>query len=272
MKEEKQLKAQVRDFWDAKSCGEIYAKGQSQRSYYEAQREARHELEPYIVDFAKFHEGRGKDVLEIGVGMGADHVEWAKSRPRSLTGIDITDRAIQHTRGRLEVYGLGSRLSVDDAENLSFPDESFDLVYSWGVLHHTPNTPRAIKEVWRVLRPGGTARIMIYHKHSLVGYMLWIRYALLAGHPGRSLDDVYYHQLESPGTKAYTPKEARKMFEDFSEVRVKSQLCFGDLLEGEVGQRHQGAMLSIAKRLWPRKFLRAFFPNHGLNLLIEARK
>src|SRR5262249_7015266 len=141
------LKDQVREFWDRASCGEVYATGDSERAAYEQHRKARYELEPYIFDFARFAEGEGKDVLEIGAGMGADHVEWAKSKPRSLTGVDLTPRAIEHTQRRLALYGLHSNLKVDDAENLSFSDGSFDLVYSWGVLHHSPDTPRAIEQV-----------------------------------------------------------------------------------------------------------------------------
>jgi ubiquinone/menaquinone biosynthesis C-methylase UbiE len=266
------LKNRVRDFWNAKSCGETYATGKSEREYYESHSKARFSLEPYIIPFAGFHEGQGKDVLEVGVGMGADHVEWAKSKPRSLTGIDITPRAIEHTRRRLAIYGLKSDIRIADAEHLPFDPDSFDLVYSWGVLHHSPNTSQGVAEVFRVLRPSGTARIMIYHKYSLTGYMLWLRYALLAGRPYLSLAHIYANYLESPGTKAYTIGEARSMFSQFSQVKIKTQLSFGDLLEGSVGQRHTDTLLTVAKHLWPRPLLRRAFKNHGLMQLIEARK
>lgn len=150
-----ELKNRVRDFWDAASCGEVYATGDSERDAYEQHRRARYELEPYILPFARLEDARGKDALEIGVGMGADHVELAKAGPRSLAGVDLTPRAIDHARRRLALYGLTSDLRVADAENLPFPDNSFDFVYSWGVLHHSPDTPRAIREVHRVLRGGG---------------------------------------------------------------------------------------------------------------------
>ena len=70
-----------------------------------------------------------------------------------------------------------------DAEHLPFPDDSFDIVYSWGVLHHSPDTPQAFSEAHRVLRPGGTLRAMIYHRPSIVGLMLWARYGFAAGRP-----------------------------------------------------------------------------------------
>lgn len=272
MQNESPLKDIVKEFWNEKSCGEIYAVGQSEKEYYESESKSRYELEPYIFDFAKFHEGKNKDVLEIGVGMGTDHAEWAKSTPKSLTGIDLTPRAIEHTNKRFTIFGLTSDVKEADAEQLPFEDESFDLVYSWGVLHHSPNTPQAIKEVYRVLRPGGVTRIMIYHKYSLTGYMLWIRYGLLSGRPFRSLYDIYFNHLESTGTKAYSIDEARVLLSQFAKVDTKVQLNFGDLLEGAVGQRHRGILLSVAKRLWPRKLLRVLFKNHGLILLIEAQK
>lgn len=268
----KNLKDSVRAFWDQASCGEVYAAGSSDLEYYESHRAARYRLEPYIFDFSGFPEGRGRDVLEIGVGMGADHVEWGKSACRSLTGVDFTPRAVDHTTRRMEVYGLQSRVMVADAEHLPFPDGAFDLVYSWGVLHHSPDTLAAFREVLRVLRPGGTARIMIYHRYALTGYMLWVRYGLLAGNPFRSLDDIYAEHLESPGTKAYSVAEARLMCAGFSSLRTDVQLSFGDLLEGAVGQRHQGPLLRAAKALWPRRLIKKVLKGHGLMLLIEGTK
>jgi SAM-dependent methyltransferase len=231
----------------------------------------RYELEPFIEEFARFREARDLDVLEIGIGLGADHQHFAQAGAR-LTGIDLTERAVEYSRKRLALFGLKSDLRVADAESLPFADESFDWVYSWGVLHHSPNTARAIEEAWRVLRRGGGAKIMIYHKHSLVGYMLWLRYGLLEGKPWRSLNDIYAHHLESPGTKAYTVDEARGLFNKFSEVRISTVLTHGDLLESSAGQRHQGWLLSMAKRLWPRRLLRSVVSGRGLFMLIEARK
>ncbi len=272
MMAETSLKEVVQKFWDKNACGEIYAEGGSLRDQLERQARTRYELEPYILDFAGFGDGRGKDVLEIGVGMGADHWQWAKSQPRSLTGIDLTPRAINFTRERLGLYGLTSDLRVADAESLPFEDNSFDLVYSWGVLHHSPDTSRAIGEVLRVLKPGGEARIMIYHTYSMVGYMLWVRYALLAGRPWRGLRDIYAHHLESPGTKAYTVDEVRALLAGFTSIRPRVQLSFGDLLMGGVGQRHRGVLLSTAKALYPRRLIQCLLPNHGLYLLIQATK
>ena len=272
MQNDPTLKEKVKEFWNERSCGEIYATGQSESVYYESQSKAIYELTPYLVDFAKFSEGKDKDVLEIGTGMGADHAEWAKSEPKSLTGIDLTPRAIEHTKKRFELLGLNSDLKTADAEQLPFENESFDLVYSFGVLHHSPNTPQAVDEIFRVLRPGGVTKIMIYHKCSLTGYMLWMRYGLFTARPFRSLNDIYFNHLESLGTKCYTISAAKEMFSQFDQVDITIQFSQGDLLEGAAGQRHRGILLSAARILWPRWIIKKIFKNHGLFLLIEAHK
>lgn len=264
-------KQQVHDFWEEASCGEsLYLTG-TDRDAYEAQAATRYALEPYIVDFAEFDAAAGKRVLEIGVGLGADHQRFAQAGA-DLSGIDLTERAIEHTRRRLAAFGLSSRLTVADAEQLEFPTDYFDKVYSWGVLHHSPDTPAALSEVWRVLKPGGEARVMIYHTWSMVGFMMWIRYALLRARPWMSLREIYARYLESPGTKAYTVEEARRLFSAFRQVKIRTVLTHGDLLEFGAGQRHPGRLLSLARAIWPRAVLRRFFPSMGLFMLIEARK
>lgn len=121
-------------------------------------------------------------MLEIRVGLGADHQRFAEAGAE-LWGIDLTERAVEHTYKRMSCFGLSSYLAVGDAEALDFPENTFDRIYSWGVLHHSPDTPKAVSEALRVLRPGGRGSIMIYNKWSMVGVMLWLRYALLGLRP-----------------------------------------------------------------------------------------
>lgn len=264
-------KDQVRAFWDEASCGEQLLLVDNTREGYEQQRRERYRLEPYIPGFAGFADSRGLKVLEIGVGLGADHQSFAEAGAM-LWGADLTPRAIEHTRRRLNTCGLSSTLAVADAESLPFDANTFDIVYSWGVLHHSPNTSKAFDEVHRVLKPQGVGRIMIYSKWSLVGLMLWLRYALFRGRPWIGLEEIYSKHLESPGTKAYTTKEAQKLCRRFCDVKIRTVLTHGDLLQSEAGQRHRGIVLAIARLVWPRWLLRRVFPHHGLFMLIECRK
>jgi ubiquinone/menaquinone biosynthesis C-methylase UbiE len=266
-------KAAVRDWWNRESCGEALAVGDDERVQLRAQEQARYALEPYIFDHAKFGEAKDRDVLEIGVGMGADHLQWARAQPKSLTGVDLTPRAIEITTRRFQLEGFASKLQVADAENLPFPSQNFDIVYSWGVVHHSPDTQKAFSEIRRVLRPGGTARVMIYQDYSLTGYMLWLRYALLTGRVNRSMKDVCSEHLQGPGEKTYTPTETHAMFAKagFKSCDIAVQVCHGDLLEGPVGARHKGLGLTVARAVWPRALIKRYMKNHGLYLVITAR-
>jgi SAM-dependent methyltransferase len=265
-----ELKNRVRDFWSEASCGEkLYLKGVD-RASFEEQRRIRYALEP-ITAFANFAAFSGKQTLEIGVGLGADHQSLAEAGA-VLTGVDLTERAVEFTRARLALFGLQSQLQVCDAENLPFADDSFDAVYSWGVLHHSPDTPRACRELLRVLRVGGFAKVMIYHRYCMIGYMLWLRYGLGTLRPWRSLDYVYNHHLESPGTKAYSYAQARQLFVGCRRIEMSSPLSHGDLLTSQAGQRHSGAVLRLARRVWPRWAIRRMLPQHGLCLMITLQK
>ena len=264
-------KQAVQDFWSEASCGERLLLPSVDRTGFSHQADERYRLEPYIESFAGFEKWKGLDVLEIGVGLGADHQRFVEAGA-ATTGVDLTPRAIALCGERLLAFGLRSNLQVADAESLPFPENSFDLVYSWGVIHHSPDTPSAVREIFRVLRPGATVKVMICHKWSMVGLMLWIRYALLRGRPWVGMHEIYSSYLESPGTKAYTIEDARHLFADFTAVRVSTVLTHGDLLESAAGQRHRGPLLSIARATWPRRFIKRFLPGAGLFLLVEARK
>lgn len=262
----------IKDFWNKNSCGEVlYLKGEDEVEAYSYQSSLRYNLEPYILTFANFASATNKKVLEIGVGLGSDHQKFAEAGA-ILTGIDLTDKAIFHTKRRFSIFGLNSVLSVADAENLPFSDESFDIVYSWGVIHHSPDTPKIVSQIFRVLKQNGEARIMIYHTHSIVGYMLWLRYGLFRLKPFLKLREIYDQYLESPGTKAYTVMEARQMFAQFSKIQISTTLTHADLLTSEAGQRHQGKLLVLAKKLFPRAIIKRFLPRHGLFMMIEATK
>ncbi len=181
-------KEKVKDFWNNASCGEeLYLKDFTMNDY-QFQADKRYELEP-IKEFAEFKFFKNLKTLEIGVGLGADHQQLAENGA-ILTGVDLTERAIGHTKRRFELFGLHSILSVADAENLPFENESFEAVYSYGVLHHTPNTQKAFDEVYRVLKPGGMAKVLIYNKYSLIGLMLWLRYALFSFNQEQILSNV----------------------------------------------------------------------------------
>jgi SAM-dependent methyltransferase len=263
----KAQKNDVREFWNSEPCGTRYLDGKDD---FEAHARARYTLEPYIFDFANFQCARGLKVLEIGVGMGADYLEWLKAGAQA-TGVDFSSASIERARRRCEVAGYKPELRVADAENLPFPDNSFDVVYSYGVMHHSPDTQQCVREAWRVLKPGGQARIMVYHHPSLTGLMLWLRYGFLRG---KSLRRSVYDHLESPGTKTYSRSEAASLMDRFQDVRMRLVFSPGDLLLHQPSARYQSRFYWMVWRLYPRTLLRTVGRKRkwGLFLLITANK
>jgi SAM-dependent methyltransferase len=265
------LKAAVRAHWEAEACGTRGIAQADRHAFFTQLEHERYAQEPYIPRFARFAESRGRRVLEIGVGAGTDFMQWVRNGAHA-TGVDLTSTGIGLARERAALEGFRPPLCHADAERLPFRDGSFEIVYSWGVLHHSPGTEAAVGEVYRVLRPGGVARVMVYHVPSVVGWLLWGVHAAGRGRPWRSPRWAIYHHLESPGTKAYTRPDAGRLFRQFSQVTITTSLNPGDLLLMRPSSRYQSSMAALAWRMYPRWLVRALGDRFGLNLMIEARK
>lgn len=169
---EGELKGAIQSFWDAHPCGAKFA-GQQQENqsfFFRAVEEHRYLQEPHIREMAAFGDASGKQVLEIGCGLGTDGAQFARAGARYV-GVDLSPASVMLARKNLELQHLPADLLVSDAECLPFPDAAFDVVYSNGVLHHTPNLPAAVAEIHRILRPGGRAIVMVYHKASINYYL-----------------------------------------------------------------------------------------------------
>ncbi|MCA1602873.1 MAG: class I SAM-dependent methyltransferase, partial [Acidobacteria bacterium] len=165
-------------------------------------------------------------------------------------------------------------LRTADAENLPFADNTFDLVYSWGVLHHSPDTYRAFEEVFRVLKPGGTMKAMIYHVPSWSGLFLYLRYGLARGRFGKTMKTAIFEKLESPGTKAYTGTEAEQLISSlgFGNLKLTTKLGPGDLLLIKPSAKYQTRLFKLIWQIYPRWLIRMLGDQFGLYLLIEAEK
>lgn len=171
--------SEVKSFWNTEACGTHYVKDAvDEKDFFEKFRAFRDRTEWHIPLLVPFAEARDKEVLEIGTGNGADGVMFAL-HGANYTGVDLTEAALSATRRHFSAMGLSGRFQAENAEHLSFADESFDWVYSHGVLHHTPNIEAAIGEVYRVLKPGGKAIIMLYHRHSFNYYFRIMTYMRL---------------------------------------------------------------------------------------------
>lgn len=194
--------------------------------YFQAALEHRYGLYPHIPVVADFIGFKGKDVLEIGVGQGADHYMFAKSGAR-MHGVDLTPRHCEITRLFLDLFGLSSDIRNESACNLPFSDESFDHVYSCGVLLLIDDIAKAIAEIWRVLRPGGTATIMLYNKRSL---HYWFKTRLYYGWAMQedyflgkeTVNDWYTDGVGYPNVWHYQPSDLSELFKAFSQIEYQT--------------------------------------------------
>jgi ubiquinone/menaquinone biosynthesis C-methylase UbiE len=162
---------QVEDFWEKNLCGhhfiqDPYLSREFFRHYTEFRFRKAHHLNCYI-DWAS---ARGRDLLEIGLGIGADAVRWAQ-HARSFCGVDLTYESVKATRKHFSLMELKGCLMQGNAQQLHFKDEQFDIIYSYGVLHHTPDISRALSEIHRVLKRTGTFILMLYARESFNFYI-----------------------------------------------------------------------------------------------------
>ncbi len=226
-------KTKVASFWGQNPCGSGLADGLRPGSpeFFEATEAARYKREPFVREFARFEEWKGKKVLEVGCGMGTDLSMFARHGAQAV-GLDLTYAGTALAARRLAHRGLVARVTVADSESLPFPEGIFDLVYSWGVIHHTPNTAIAARELVRVARPGGRVLAMIYNRRSLVALQAYFLYGAFRGRPFRRLKEVIASHLESPGTKAYTVAEAREVFASLEYIRITPVVTPYDLRIG----------------------------------------
>jgi len=226
-------KNQVAQFWDSKPCGTLGIVPENPAlEYFINIKNRRYKLEPFIFDFARFNKWKDKKVLEIGCGIGIDGLEFVMAGA-DYTGIDISEKSLDLAKKYFELNNKKGNLIIADAEKLSFADNSFDLVYSWGVLHHTPDIKQALKEVYRVLKPKGEICIMVYNRHSLVAIQLYLLYGLLKCRPFINFKELFAKYHESPGTKALTIKEIKGLLSSFKNVKIKKMVTPYDLRIGK---------------------------------------
>ncbi|MBA2527414.1 MAG: class I SAM-dependent methyltransferase [Pyrinomonadaceae bacterium] len=249
----------MRAFWQANPCGTKFADAApGTRRFYELVEDHRYGKEWHIPQAAEFARAEGLKVLEIGCGLGTDGAQFAKAGA-DYTGVDLTDAAIELAKKRFDLFNLSGKFQTADAEKLDFADDSFDLVYSHGVLHHTPDTESAVKEIYRVLRPGGRAVVMLYHRDSY-NYRVNISLLRRAGAQllrwesgvnlvhrltGESLKSLRQHATQlkneqhsyletdeflsqntdgagNPLARVYSRGEARQLFNDFAEIDLRT--------------------------------------------------
>ena len=246
---------EVREFWDAHPCGSALSQRDDRRAYFEEIARKRYASEWHIPLIARFEQFAGKDVLEIGCGLGTDGRQFASHGARYV-GVDLSPRSVELAREQFELFGVEGELRPANAERLPFADASFDHVYSFGVIHHSPDVPAIVREIYRVLRPGGTCCVMVYNRTSinyrveimgvrrLLRVLLYPRWAPRAlAKVGLEREKLERHRTlllqsrhvdrdrwvsmntdgpDCPLARVYSEVEAAELFGDFERVRSEA--------------------------------------------------
>jgi ubiquinone/menaquinone biosynthesis C-methylase UbiE len=218
-----------------------------------------------------FEQLRDKDVLEIGVGQGT-HAQLLAPRCKSFTGIDLTSNAAEMTSRRFEVFNLPGKILQMDAENMDFDDNSFDFIWSWGVIHHSADTRRVLQEMCRVLRPGGKCAVMVYYKSW---WHFYICGALRGIFQRQFKKQGSLHRVTQSGTdgaiaRYYTKLEWQEMCNGL--FRVESARIYG--LKGGVVPLPHGRLQQFLEDLVPNRVARVLTHElcGGSFLVAEMRK
>ena len=263
-------KQKAREQWTHDPAGAVHGgehKFATREFFDSVERNRYHEYAPWMPSAMGFNQFEGKRLLEVGCGMGTDLLQFARGGAQ-VTGVDLTPRSIETSRKHLQLYGKAGDFAITDVETLPFADESFDVVYSNGVLHHTPDTAGAVREIHRVLRPGGLARVMLYHRNSwnywfdVVARHGVLHGELLRGHSPQQIMSKYAEYNEGGGrplVKVYSRRQARKLFSTFREIEVQVE----QLIRPE---------FFFLGPLIPERAFRVLRRTIGWNVIISARK
>jgi ubiquinone/menaquinone biosynthesis C-methylase UbiE len=210
----------VRTFWDEHVCGDVFTHltERNSQEYLAEVQQNRYHYEYHLLPFLQHVARAGHTVLEIGCGMGMDLAELAKLGCQ-VTGIDLSPQSLQVAQRYFTLLGLKAELRVSNAEAMDFGDAMFDVVYSFGVLHHTPDIKQALNEVYRVLRPGGRAFLMLYSRYAL-NNLVHVLFRIPYESPRN-------WQTDAPITCTFSKREVQHLLQDFVQVHINKAYLFG---------------------------------------------
>jgi len=250
----------VAEYWNRRPCNIRHSRAElGSRQYFDEVEERKYFVEPHIPEFAQFARWRGSRVLEVGCGLGTDAVNFARAGA-NYTGVDLSDASLALARQRFEVFGLQGNFLQANAEELAARLEpaAFDLVYSFGVIHHTPRPDAVVRQVRGLVKPGGEFRLMLYAKDS------WKDAMIDAGF------DQPEAQAGCPIAFTYTRQEIRDLLEPagFQVVSMQQEHIFPFVIEKYIRYEYE---LQPWFAAMPREMFRALEQRFGWHMLIVAK-
>lgn len=248
----------VRDYWNRRPCNLRHGTAPvGTREYFDQVEARKYMVEPHIPAFSEFEKWQGKKVLEIGCGLGTAAVSFARAGA-DYTAIELSDESLKLARQRFDVYGLKGRFYSGNAEELSqvVPVQAYDLIYSFGVIHHAPHPEKIVAEVRKFMTPRSEFRLMLYAKHS------WKNIMIDAGF------DQPEAQSGCPIAFTYTPDEVRSLLQGYEVTSIQQEHIFPYVIEKYVNYEYE---LQPWFKAMPREMFRALEKSLGWHTLIRAR-
>lgn len=261
----------VQDYWDSRPCNIQHSPGEiGTKEYFDEVEARKYFVEPHIPAFAEFERWKGKKVLEIGCGIGTETINFARAAAL-VTAVDLSEKSLEIARQRAHVFGCDIKFYQANAEELSqkIPVEEYDLIYSFGVIHHTPHPERAISEIRKYMGPQSVFKMMVYHRRSwkvlwiLMNYgkgAFWRLNKLIAGHSEA--------QTGCPVTYTYTKKSVKDLLKRFKIVEMKVDHIFPYRIPDYVQYRYKKAWYF---RWLPARAFQWLEQHLGWHLCVEAK-
>jgi len=261
----------VRDYWNNRPCNIRHSEKEvGTKAYFDEVEARKYFVEPHIPLFAEFEVWKGKKVLEIGCGIGTDTISFARAGA-DVTAVDLSDASLHVARKRSECFGHGVKFYQADAEKLSetVPIEEFDLIYSFGVIHHTPHPENVISEIKKYMGKNSIFKIMVYNRHSWK--VLWI-ILTYGGFQFNNIDKwVAKHseaQTGCPITYTYTPRTIRKLLSGFTITDVNIDHIFSYDIAEYKKYKYKKAWHF---RYMPKSMFRCLEKRFGWHLCVTAK-
>jgi SAM-dependent methyltransferase len=248
----------VRDYWNRRPCNIRHGVAPvGTREYFDQVEARKYRVEPHIPGFADFGRWKGRRVLEVGCGIGTDATNFARAGA-DLTAVELSEESLALCRRRFDVFGLTARFYQANVEQLStvVPVEPYDLVYSFGVVHHTPDPRRGIEQIMRYMGPGSELRLMLYAKVSWKNLLVQLQ---------RMQPEA---QADCPVVFTYTARGVRQLLRGLDVVSIRKEHIFAWSIPEYVEHRYRKVWYL---RWMPHPLFRALERLLGWHLLIVAR-
>jgi SAM-dependent methyltransferase len=248
----------VKSYWDRRPCNIRHSPlPRGTKEYFDQVEERKYFVESHIPPFADFPHWKNKKVLEIGCGIGTDSINFTRAGA-NLTAVELSQESISIAKKRFEVFGLSAKFYEADAENLSktVPVETYDLVYSFGVIHHTPHPRKAIEEAMKYMGPQSELRIMLYARYSTKNFLIWLGLAQPEAQTG------------CPIAFTYSEKEICELLKGLQVISIKKDHIFPYNIEEYKQYRYKK---SLPWRWMPESLFHIVERLLGWHLLIIAK-